>query len=333
MTAAPKKKKHILRKILLTLLLLLILVPVCALGYTSVKAQYTTTYQGYTARSGNLTTELSFDSTISLVDSQTITASEAGKVRSIQKQPGEQVKKGDVILTLSSGERIKAEVDGRVNTLAYGVGESFSAGATLGTVADFTHVAVKFNANEYTIAKLSRGMSCTVKVTANSKTYTSQLSSISYTGNTSRNITSYTCTVYLDVDEDILPGMKVSVVFRETLAENAVIVSRSSLSFDDMNQAFVYLQAEDGSITTNPVTLGELTDDDAQILSGLKSSDVYYAKVEKKTTTAGLFAQMMQSAQQNSSNSRSGSRSGSGNWGGSSGSFNGGSFNGGSRPQ
>lgn len=316
MSEIEKKKPHRVRRVFLWILLALVLFLACSIGLAMIRAQYTTAYQGYIARAGDLKDELSFDSTIRLVDSQTVTAEEAGKIRRVVRGEGEPVRKGDVILILDNGQRIKADFDGRVNTVAYKAGEEFPKDATLCTVADFNHVKIQFNANEYTIGKLTLGRECTVKITATEETYKATLSSIDHIGNTGRNISFYTCTIYLDVKETVHPGMKVNVAFTETLASDAVIVSRKALSFDDQNQAFVYLQAEDGSMVSKPVTIGEINDDDAQVVNGLAAGDTIYAKVEALTAEQ-LFAQMMRNSNRSSGYGNNNTRrnnNGNGSW-------------------
>ena len=319
-----KKRGRTVRRVILWVLLAAVLFGAGSLGLALLRAKYTTVYQGYTARQRDLTDELSFDSTIRLVDSQTATASAAGKVRRVVKDEGDTVRKDDVILILESGERVRAGFDGRVNTVGYRAGEEFPQGATLCTVADFDHVQIQFNANEYSINDLTVGRECTVKITATGETFPASLSSINHVGNTGRNIAYYTCIIYLDVGSTVHPGMQVTVTFAETLAKDAVVVSRDGISFDDSNLPFVYLQGDDGRMVKTSVTIGAYNDDDAQILTGLAAGDVFYA-VEEDETAQSLFAQMLQMRQQSTgtgSNTRRNTSGGS--WGGNGGGMPGG---------
>ena len=59
-----KKRKHRVRRILLTLLVVLVLAAVGYNTYSQMKAEYTVTYDGYTATTGSISNSLSFSGSL-----------------------------------------------------------------------------------------------------------------------------------------------------------------------------------------------------------------------------------------------------------------------------
>ena len=327
--AAQKKKKkkrpHRVRRIVLWCLLVLVLVLACGIGYATLREAYRVTYQGYNVRQGSLTDSLEYTSTVQLIDSKIYTATSDTKVRKIEVSEGDTVKEGDLLMTLANGQRIKADFDGKVNSIYVDPNDEVSADAELLQLADFTHLQITISTDEYTINKIGRGTACTVSFSSGGAVYQAQITGINYVGFATRTVAVYIATIKLDVSADIYPGMQVTVTIPETLAENALIVSRDAISFTDENEAYVYLQAEDGSMVKTDVTLGESNDDYAVITSGLTADNsVVYTIVEKDTSASGLFSSMLSSVSGGSgmsggSSFGGGSGMGGGSWGGGSG--------------
>ena len=296
MTAIPEKKvkkKHPVRRVILILLLIVLLAGAAYLGYQVLRAKYTVVYQGYRVSTGNLTDSLSFDTSVQLIHSQTYTASASAKVKKLYVQEGDAVKEGDTLMSLSNGERIKADFDGKVNVFFVEEGDEVQAGAQLVQLADFNHIRMYISTDEYNINKINVGDSCMVTLTASGATYPATITSINHVGMTTRTVAVYTANIDLEVENDVYPGMQATVTIPQVLAENALLVSRDGISFTDNNQAFVYLQQEDGTMVETEVTLGEYNDNYAEVTSGITADDTVYAKVETETTAAGLFASMM----------------------------------------
>lgn len=81
----------------------------------------------------------------------------------------------------------------------------------------------------------------------------------------------------------MLPGMAVTVTLPQEEATDVVILSKSALSFDADNSAYVLMQNADGNMQKTAVTVGVSNDNYAEITSGLNEDDTVY--VEKKTAT------------------------------------------------
>ncbi|MBQ7865702.1 MAG: efflux RND transporter periplasmic adaptor subunit, partial [Clostridia bacterium] len=282
----PRRRKHILRKILAVLLILALLAGAGLYAYFSLKQEYTVTYTGYTASIGSISNALSFSGSLNLIDNVTYTAGADGTVRTLYVQAGDDVKEGDKLLRLSNGETVKATFDGRVNSIKVAEGDEVTAGTSLVQVADFGHMKVSIRVDEYDIADVSVGQNCTVTATATEKTFQSTIADIDYISASTGNVAYYTATAYVDVDEGVYPGMQVTITIPQEEAQNVVVLKMDALSFDETNNAFVYMYDENQALVEVPVEVGVSNGNYVEIKSGLSDGDEVFVEAEVETTNA-----------------------------------------------
>ena len=144
-TAAPEKKKkrsrrrRVIRRIIVALVLTVLLGGAAWLGIIHLRQEYTVTYDEYNATTGTISNSLSFSGTLQARNNTTYTASSSGTVRALYVERGQDVKSGDALMRLSTGQTVEAEFDGRINQLYVAEGDKVSAGASLVQVVDFEH--------------------------------------------------------------------------------------------------------------------------------------------------------------------------------------------------
>ena len=323
-----KKRKHRVRRILLTLLMVRVLAAVGYNTYSQMKAEYTVTYDGYTATTGSISNSLSFSGSLQLVDSATYTAPAAATVRQVYVAVGDTVKKDDKLMRLSSGDTISAGFDGTVNKLNFVKGDEVKAGDSLLQLADFDHLKVSLRVDEYDISDVAIGQACNISVTATGQRFTSSIETIDYISSSQGSVAYYTATVPVDASDvaNVYPGMQVTVTVPKEEANNVVVLKMDALSFDRQNQAFVYMEGENGEMESVEVTVGVSNGNYVEIKSGLKDGDTVYAVAEKAQTATGLnalFSGMMSTQQVNrpgnsnrNNNTRNWNNNSGGNFGG-----------------
>ena len=283
MTESPRrpsrKKKHILRKIVVTLLVLALLAGAALFAVDRLKQKYTVTYDAYTAQKGTISNALSFSGTLQLMHSATYTASSSSTVRFLYTETGAQIKKGEKLLRLANGQTVEAEFDGRVNQLNVAEGDSVSAGAEMIQIADFHHMKVSIRVDEYDINDVHVGDACRVTTTATEKAFTSQIADINYISSSGGSVAYYTATAYVDVtDEDqVYPGMQVTVTIPKEEATDVVVLKMDAISFDETNQAFVYTMNVAGEPEKTYVETGVSNGNYVEIRSGVAENDTVYA--------------------------------------------------------
>ena len=339
MSEQAKKKKrgrHAVRKIVIAVILLLILAAVGYNTYSKMKAEYTVTYDGYTATTGSISNSLSFSGSLALVDSATYTAPASATVRQVYVAVGDTVKKDDKLLRLSSGDSVSAGFDGTVNKLNVAKGDEVKSGDSLVQIADFDHLKVSLRVDEYDISDVAVGQACNISVTATGQRFTSEIETIDYISSSQGSVAYYTATVPVDAStvENVYPGMQVTVTVPKEEANNVVVLKMDALSFDRTNSAFVYMQDENGEMSQVPVTVGVSNGNYVEIKEGLQDGDTVYVVAQTQQTAtglAGIFSGMMTTQRVNApggnyggGNTRNNNRNGTGNFGG-------GNFGGGNR--
>ena len=286
------KRKHRWRRLILILLLLL-----AAIAYVTfillpdLRAQATTTYDSYTATLGSISNSLSFSGSISVTNYETLSASGEGTVRQIYVTEEQEVKEGDKLLRLSTGETLKANFDGNVNEISVDLGDSVTANDGLIQIVDFQNMSVSIRVDEYAIAEISVGQACRVTVTALDVTFDSSITHINRIPANSGSTAYYTVTAEFVATDNVLPGMQVTVEIPQEEADNAVILNKSALSFGRDNSAYVLKQNESGEMEQTAVEIGVDNDSYVQILSGVSEGETVYAVAQSSGSSAtGLAA-------------------------------------------
>ena len=298
------KKRKTIRRIILALILVVILGGAAWLGIMSLRQEYTVTYDEYSATTGTISNALSFSGSLQARSNVTYTASSPAKVRAIYVTREQDVKAGDALMRLSSGQTVEAEFDGRINQLYVAEGDKVSSGANLVQVVDFEHLQVSVRVDEYDISSVHAGDQCRVSTVATENTFTTTIDSINYVSSSTGSVAYYTATAYVDVAEGIYPGMQVTVTIPKEEAADVVILREAALSFDLNNQAFVYTMNESGELETTYVKTGVSNGNYVEIRDGLKSGDTVYVAVETTTDSfssllSGLFGSQQFNRQQN----------------------------------
>ena len=288
MNKAPRRRRRKLRKILLLLVALALVAALGFYGYTALKQEYTVVYDSYTATTGSISNALSFSGNLSLIDSETYAASSSSTVRTLYVSAGDEVLEGDKLARLSNGETISAEFDGRVNAVSVAEGDEVSAGAALVQVADFVHMKVTLRVDEYDIADVQVGQSCTVTATATERSFESEIAAIDYISASGGNVAYYTATAYVDVDGGVYPGMQVTVSIPQEQAEDVVILKADALSFDAQNSAYVWMYNDAGALEQVPVEVGVSNGNYVEIKSGISDGDVVYVESAQEASASGV---------------------------------------------
>ena len=320
-----KKRRKIIKRIIIILVLLIVIAAAVFYFTIQMRARYTVTYDEYTSTTGTISNSLSFSGSLALRDSRTYTAPSAATVRNVYVTDGQDVKKGDKLVRLSSGTTVTADFDGRANVVSVKVDDEVAAGDTLVQIADFDHMEVSFRVDEYDINDVQVGDDISVTVTATEEKFDSAVEKINYISSSSGNVAYYTATAYLNVTGKVYPGMQVTVTIPQEEAADVVVLKADALSFTPANQAFVYKKKDDGTLEEVTVEIGVSNGNYVEIKSGLESGETVYAvsKTEENPMQqlfASMFGQQQfnrpsdrdrQQWQQNRENRQNGTGSGS----------------------
>ena len=297
MTTIKKRKRFRRIKRLLICLLLLVMAAVAVKLFLlpKLEAGRTTTYNSYAARIGTISNSMSFSGAISVQNNETLTADSAATVRQIYVVEGEKVTRGQRLIRLSTGDTLKASFDGEVNSISVQVGDEVSGNASLIQIVDFENMQVSMRVDEYSISNLKVGQACRITVTALGRTFDSQIAHINRIASGNGNTAYYTVTAELVVTSDVLPGMAATVTIPQEEAVDTVILSKSAVSVNRDNSAYVLMYDEQKVLQQVPVTVGLDNDNYVEITSGLKAGDVVYVEVQTKAESNNLLTTLFSS--------------------------------------
>lgn len=149
-------------------------------------------------------------------------------------------------------------------------------GTTLTTIANIKSSgtpSVSVNLSEVDAAKVSTGNKATVTFDAlPSKTFTGRVIGINTTGTVSSGVTSYPATIILDSPDDkILPNMSATANIITDIKDNVLLVPTAAVQSNGGQSAVRVVK--NGQITSVPVVVGESSDSQTEIVSGLNEGD------------------------------------------------------------
>ena len=289
----PKgKRRKLIRRIIVLVLVLALVGGGAWLIIRKMKKDYTVTYDPYTATVGTISNSLSYSGSMQLVSSAAYTAESSAKVREVYVKVGDAVKEGDKLVRLSSGTTVTADFDATVNTVSVEKGDEVKMGDSLVQIADFDHMRVSFRIGESDISEVSVGTPVRVTVASVGASFDSSISTIDYASYSGNNVAYYTSTVDVDTTgvENIYPGMQATITITQEEASNVVILKMDAISTTRENSAFVYKQAEDGTMTEQEITVGVSNGNYVEIKSGVEDGETVYAIAEVEEESGGLLS-------------------------------------------
>ena len=291
-----RKKRRVIRRIITLAIVLVLVGGIGFLVIRKLRKDYTITYDAYTTTVGTISNSLSYSGTMQLISNTTYKAENAAKVREIYVSAQDQVKEGDKLMRLSDGTTVTAEFDGTVNKISVEKGDEVKKDAELVQVTDFGHMQLTFRISESDISEVTAGTSVRVSVASAGATYDAVIDSIDYSSYSGNNVAYYSAVVKVDTSATtgIYPGMQATVTIPQEEAKDVVILKMDAVSTSADNSAFVYKQADDGSMVETPITVGVSNGNYVEIKDGLAENETVYvvAKVEESSgggLLSGLF--------------------------------------------
>ena len=297
-----KKKKKTLKRVLKWVLAL---VAVALAGLIvwiylvpMITSNAVTVYDSYTAETGDINTEKSFSATLSVKKSETFNTSEECTVKALYVSSGDEVKKGDALILLSTGDLFTASFDGVVNEIRVAVGDWVWPRFDLVQICDLEHLEVSMNVDEYDVEELSVGQACTVSIISLGVDFDTQLTHINRVSQSSNNVAFYSVTCDLTVPENILPGMQATVTIPSTSVKGVTTLDMAALSFDEDQNPYVLLRDDAGQYQKNAVKTGLSDGMKVEIQSGLTPGQTVYVVsgtegVQSAITLDGLYRMLV----------------------------------------
>ncbi len=266
------KKKRIWRWVILAAVILAVIAAL------ALRSRGETNYAQATVTSGDIQTTYSFTGSVVAPRSQTVAAVAGGKVKEVYAQSGDMVEEGDRIMKLSTGELVRAEIDGEIVRMDVQKDDVVTAGQTLVSIADTGRLEAEISVDEYDINAMESGREVEVTVNALGETVTGRLERFDKeaTPSAGKTMAAYTAHISFDAPEKTLPGMQVEVRMLNQAAENTLLLKADAIQFDKLNRAYVLTKDAEGRYTETYVETGISDGVNVQILSGLTGGQTVY---------------------------------------------------------
>jgi len=279
--AKQKPKKKGIVRVIRTVVILILVAIVGLIGWNyftpMLTADSITLYDSYTVEQGDIQTTLSFSATLAVKKSETHSASEMTKIKEIYVKSGDSVSEGDSLVLLSNGELLTAGIDGVVNEMRFSVGDWVRSNFTIVQVSDLVNLSVTMSVDEYDVKSLKIGQSCTVRVISLGIDFETTIAHIDRVSSSSGTLAYYTVTCDLAVPENVLPGMRATVIIPDQSVEGVNILPMDALAFDDDESAYVLLKEGSNDYTKQYVETGLSDGMNVEIKSGVDTGDTVYA--------------------------------------------------------
>ena len=300
-TGKKKKRKRRIRRWIALALVLALAGGTGWLIVRKLQRDYTVTYDAYTTSIGTISNSLSYSGSMQLVNNTTYTAGDTVKVREVYVRAGDHVSEGDRLMRLSNGTTLTAEFDGTVNKVGAEKGDEIEKDGALVQVADFGNMEVSFRIGESDISQVSVGQEVRVTVASAGVAFNSSVKSIDYASYTGNSVAYYTAVVEVDTSgtAGIYPGMQATVTIPKEEVRDVVILKMDAISTAMDNSAYVYVQAEDGTMTEQPITVGVSNGNYAEVKEGLNDGETVYVVAKTEENDGGLLSGLFGTQQVN----------------------------------
>jgi multidrug efflux pump subunit AcrA (membrane-fusion protein) len=235
-----------------------------------------TLYDSYAVEQGSIQTTLSFSATLDVKKSQTYMASDMCKVKELYVKSGDEVSEGEPLVLLTDGELFTADFDGVVNEIRVSVGDWVRPYFSVIQICDLVNLEATMSVDEYDVKALSLGQNCTIRVISLGMDFDATITHIDRVASTSGTLAYYTVTCDLPVPEEVLPGMRATVMIPDQSVESVNMLSLEALTFDDEEKAYVLLKNTSGGYDSQYVETGLSDGVNVEIKGGLNLGDTVY---------------------------------------------------------
>ncbi|MBC8080249.1 MAG: HlyD family efflux transporter periplasmic adaptor subunit [Gorillibacterium sp.] len=230
-------------------------------------------YDEETAKTGNITTYYSFSGNIEAIDKQMVMADQMMQIEKISVNEGDQVKKGDVLIETTQGEKLTSKIDGEVAKIYIEESAQLMPGSQLLNLTNYDKLQVTIKVDEFDLGAVAAGKEVKVTVNALNKEISGKVKKVSREAITVNGVSYFTASVDLEKDADLLVGMSVEVQLLNESVADATVLPMKAIQFDSENKPYVYYTNDSDKVEAKSVTLGINDGATVEIKSGVKSGE------------------------------------------------------------
>lgn len=241
-------------------------------------------YNSETAQKGDISTYYKFSGNVETKNRQTIISDKMMQISTLNFNEGNIVQKGDVLLITTTGDQIKAKINGEIANQNIEEGAPVMAGTVLMEIVDYTNLQISIKVDEYDLPVIKVGKKANVKIGALQKELTGTVNSISKEGTTLNGVTFFTAVIDLAKDTSLKIGMSAEVTLQNEKVTGVVTLPMSAIQFDNHNVPYVQKKEKNNTIVKTEITTGINDGITVEIKNGVTVGEIIY--YPKTTTTA-----------------------------------------------
>lgn len=279
-----RKKKSKTKYVVLTVIAVIAVAAVSLFAAAPRKTNYTTVK----ATKGDLTTYYSFSGSVDAKNRQKVYADQSMQINEINVSAGQAVKKDDVLMKTTSGEEIKAPIDGDVSEIDVDKDAMAMPGAKLCEVVDYNDLQLVVQVDEYDLSAVSVGKKAAVTIHALNKDISGTITDVAKEGVYTDGITYFNTTISLTSESDLRVGMSAEAKVLNQSAKNVVILPMSAIQFDDNDKPYVQTLDSNKKPQNISVTLGINDGTNVEVKSGVTEGTEVVKPAVQSATTAGF---------------------------------------------
>lgn len=250
-----------------------IAVALTVLGSLYIMRPDDTAYKTVKAAMGDITTYYAFSGNVAAKNRQLLLSEQMIQIAEIAVEKGDRVKAGDVLITTTAGEELKAGIDGEVTKIYAEENEQVMPGAQLVELVDYDHLEIVFKADEYDVDALEPGKEAVAEIGALGKVIRGKINDISREGQIVNGVTFFTAVMDIDRDDRIRIGMSAEVRLLSKKAENVVKLPMDVIVFDEKNLPYVLKIGSKNSIIEEKITTGINDGTYVEVKSGVTAGE------------------------------------------------------------
>lgn len=247
-----------------------------------------TSYESVEAKLEDITIYYSFSGNVETKNRQTVVSEKIMQVSEIKVKEGDMVKEGDGLIKTTTGDEIKAKINGEIANIIIEENAQVMAGTKLLEIVDYNNLEVNVKVDEYDFAALKKGKETTVKIGAINKEIKGKISSMSKEGQIMKGVTYFTATIDLEKDDSVKIGMSAEVKLISNKATGVITLPMTAIQFDGNNKPYVLKKDEKGAVVKTEINTGINDGTSVEVKSGvLKGETILYIK-DKAADTGGM---------------------------------------------
>lgn len=284
-----KKTKRI------SIFVVVVIILAAVLALPGLRRTSNTNYTEVIPAKGDITTYYSFSGSVEAKNRQSVLADRIMQIESIKVEIGQVVKKDDVLIETTTGEKIKAKIDGEVSNIYVEENAQVMSGGKLMDIVDYSDLQLKVQVDEYDLSAVEKDKEAAVTIHALSKDVSGKIAEVSKEGNYLNGVTYFTAIISLEKNDAIRVGMSAEAKVLNQSVKDALTLNMSSINFDNSNKPYVLIKNDKGVPQRREITIGINDGVIAEVKSGIAINDIVLvaAKSDEASFRPGGIARGM----------------------------------------